>query len=138
MTVLSITLYWKVSSFTRGMQTDKTKNTVISMVLAWGRKVIIPLHRPGHTFIQVISPGPHFCLSHFRSPYAVLSYITKIVSFHFNKFIFTTLFQNMNFLYFFAVAMRVGTHCTIENIMFSFTSIVIQVFHWLLLVFLLE
>ena len=97
MTVLSVTLYWKVSSFTRGMQTDKIRNTVISMVLAWGRKFIIPLHRPGHTFTQVISPGPHFCHSHYRSPYAVLSYITKTVFFHFNKLIFITLFQNMNF-----------------------------------------
>ena len=36
MTVSSVTLYWKISSFTRGMQTDKMRNTVISMLVAWG------------------------------------------------------------------------------------------------------
>ena len=36
MTVLSVTLYWKVSSFTRGMQTDKTRNIVVSLIVAWG------------------------------------------------------------------------------------------------------
>ena len=33
---LSVALYWKVSSLARGMRSDKTSDTAISILIAWG------------------------------------------------------------------------------------------------------
>ena len=42
MLTLSVALYWKVSSLARGMRSDKTSDTAISILIAWGEMCIYP------------------------------------------------------------------------------------------------